>query len=460
MSESHSVDIAIIGAGASGVMVAVQIARQSLAAGIAMPSVLLIDQAKQAGIGIAYSTTRPEHLLNVVAGRISILPSESGHFVDWLLEQGEAPVGLADRFVPRDLFGRYLQAQLQHTQAAGVQVRGEQVVALDMGAAHRIRFASGGHVDAGAVVLAIGNNPRKLPLPHDGIDVFEAWDHTKVASIAADDRIAIIGAGLSMVDAVLTLAANGHRGRIDVFSRHGLTPLAHDADHDSADIDIDAFAMMPLRARLHHLRQWAVDHPSRAWQAMMRTLRDPGQRLWQSLGDDDQRRFLRHVVRYWDIHRHRVAPQVAATLASLRESGHLTVNAARPVSIRAEGDRIELIFIPRHQSTTKALTFDCVINATGLESHLDSSANPLLRSMFTVGLTRAGPHGRGLDTSSDGHLIDRGGAVQPNLYTLGSPRVGSLWESIAIPDLRVQASELAASLLHGRAIQTRDGCRE
>lgn len=460
MSESHSVDIAIIGAGASGVMVAVQIARQTVAAGVSMPSVLLIDSAEKPGIGIAYATTRPEHLLNVVASRMSIHPDEPAHFVEWLLEQGEPSAGLADRFVPRRLYAGYLNAQWHQAESAGIRFCREKVVTLDVAKTHRIRLAGGGHVDAGAVVLAIGNTPRNLPVPHEGIDVIEAWDHAQVADIATNSDVAIIGAGLSMVDAVSTLAANGHRGRIDVFSRHGLTPLAHDADHDSADIDVDAFSMMRLRARLRHLRLWKAAHPTRAWQAMMRTLRDPGQRLWQSLGGEDQRRFLRHVVSYWDIHRHRIAPQVAAMLATLLESGQLTVRAGRPTALRAGVDRIAFTFVPRHQSTVKTLTFDCVINATGLASDLESSADPLLQSMFAAGVARAGPHRRGLHTSSDGRLIDRCGTVQPNLYTLGSPRVGSLWESIAIPDLRGQAAELAALLLHSSAALTQDGCRD
>jgi len=36
--------------------------------------------------------------------------------------------------------------------------------------------------------------------------------------------------------------------------------------------------------------------------------------LWRRLPEHEQRRFLQHVARYWEVHRHRMAPQVAATV--------------------------------------------------------------------------------------------------------------------------------------------------
>ena len=447
MPHSGPVDVAIVGAGASGVMVAAQIVRQSRAAGSAVPSVLLIESAEQPGCGVAYATAQAEHLLNVAAANMSILPDQPQHFVQWLVEQGHPPQYLGDHYIPRRLYGRYLQAQLEQAQTHGVRLRQGRVVALESGGIHRLQLADGHVVDADAVVLAIGNTPHRLPVPHEGIDVVDAWNDAALAGIPTDSHVAIVGAGLSMVDAVLTLSANHHRGRIDVFSRHGLGPLAHDHDHDHAELDIDAFAALRLRVRLHHLRRWIAEHPQQPWQATMRSLRGPAQRLWQSLDQPDQRRFLRHVVRYWDIHRHRIAPQVAATLDAMRAIGQLHLHAGRPRRLVMSKDRVDVVFVPRHESRETSLQVDCVINATGLETHLEQSSDPLLRSLIATGSARPGPHGRGLDTSADGSVLDRSGAAHPALHTLGSPRIGSLWESIAIPDLRVHAADLATQLL-------------
>ncbi|MEO7916429.1 MAG: FAD/NAD(P)-binding protein [Dokdonella sp.] len=445
-AQSRFVDIAIVGAGASGVMVAAHIARQAKNVGSAIPSVLLIDPGAQPGAGIAYATTRPEHVLNVPAASMSILPDQPEHFVRWLLAQGEPESGLADRYIARRDYGRYLQAQLHQAQADGIALVQDRVVAIEPGLSQQLFLQSGARIEAHSIVLAIGNCAHALPVAHDGVDVVQAWDGPALASIVADDDVAIVGAGLSMVDAVLTLAANGHRGRIDVFSRHGLAPLAHDDGHDTAEIDVDAFANVSLRQRLHHLRRYVAtqDQP---WQAVMRSLRGPGQRLWQTLSRDDQARFLRHVVRYWDIHRHRIAPHVGATLGRLRASGQLNLHAGRPSSLHGVDGRTVVSFVPRHESAAQFVRVDCVVNATGLETHLGKSRDPLLRALLAEGTARPGPHDRGLDTDSVGRIINSSGAPSPDIYTIGTPRIGSLWETVAVPDLRVQAASLATLLL-------------
>lgn len=449
MPDTRTVDIAIVGAGASGVLVAMQLVRQSRNSSVATPSIALVDSRAEFGRGAAYSTTRPEHVLNVPAGNMSLFPDDAGHFVRWLLEQGEPEDRLGHRYIERRVYARYLQATLDAETGSGLQRIRDRVVALhaDDGG-YRLRLEGGDCVLASAVVLAVGNHARALPLPHDGIEVLNAWDADALGLIAAVEDVAIIGAGLSMVDAALTLAANGHRGRIDVFSRHGLAPLPH-AGHTPAPIDIEAFVALPLRQRVHRLRALirtaaAAGDP---WQSVVQSLRGPGQRLWQSMSEREQRQFLRHVVRYWDIHRHRIAPEIDHALADLRASGQLHLHAGRPQSLHAMHGRVRIDFVARHETTSQNLVVDRIVNATGLETRLENVANPLLQSLLAGGLARPGPHERGLDSAADGRLLDRSGVAQSMLYTLGSPRIGTLWETIAIPDLRVQAAALATRLL-------------
>src|SRR5690606_33825797 len=143
-------------------------------------------------------------------------------------------------------------------------------------------------------------------------------DYAGVAGIDPAADVCIVGTGLSMVDVLLTLEANDHRGGIHLLSRHAMLPRAHSTSHavDEA-FDVDALHPLGVRERLHRLRQGMRDAAARGlpWQAVMERLRPHGQALWRSLGEAEQRRFLRHAVRYWDIHRHRIAPEVGAILA-------------------------------------------------------------------------------------------------------------------------------------------------
>ncbi|HWY24061.1 MAG TPA: hypothetical protein VNX47_04035, partial [Nevskia sp.] len=55
--------------------------------------------------------------------------------------------------------------------------------------------------------------------------------------------------------------------------------------------------------------------------------------------------------------------------------------------------------------------------------------------------------GLGLLTDAQGALLDRDGQASTWLYTLGPARKGQLWETTAVPEIRVQAQALARRLL-------------
>ena len=57
---------------------------------------------------------------------------------------------------------------------------------------------------------------------------------------------------------------------------------------------------------------------------MLDALRPNLRRLWRRLPYAQRRRFLRHLRPYWDIHRHRMAPEVASLLDKLQLEGRLT----------------------------------------------------------------------------------------------------------------------------------------
>ncbi len=181
----------------------------------------------------------------------------------------------------------------------------------------------------------------------------------------------------------------------------------------------------------------------------MERIRPLGQALWQSLSLDDQRRFLRHVVRYWDVHRHRIAVPVHAQLLELQRQGRLHLHRGRLETAIAEGACVRLGALDRRRQPFQ-IDAHCVINATGVEMRAQAMRNPLLQQMLGSGTARPGPHGIGIDSAPDGSLLDADGVAEPRVQVLGSLRIGRLWESLAIPELRVQAAQAAARLLPPR----------
>ncbi|GAB3510692.1 FAD/NAD(P)-binding protein [Pseudoxanthomonas daejeonensis] len=445
-------DIAIIGGGAAGTLAAIQCLRQAREP----VRIALFEPAPRLAEGVAYATDRPEHLLNVPTGRMSALPGSPADFLDWLaLRDGHrdtAREALARSYAPRREYAHYLRDRLEQARAGSVATL--DVVPLRIDALARDdddwRLSwNDGQARARRVLLAVGNAPRPLPLRGSGAltrpRLVDAWDYAGVAAIGPEADVCIVGTGLSMVDAVLTLEANGHRGRIHLLSRHALLPLAHEPVHEVDDqLDVDGLKVLGVRGRLRQLRRQARDAAARGlpWQAVMERLRPHVQALWRSMPTIEQRRFLRHAVRHWDIHRHRIAPAVRDVLQDLRDSGRLHVHRAR-LDMATAGQRCVQLTARTHDQRILALDVDHVVNATGVEMRVQAMRSALLVQLLGDGLAGPGAHGIGVATDASGRLVDASGHAQDALRVIGSLRIGEAWESIAVPELRVQAEAIA-----------------
>lgn len=456
-------DIAIVGGGASGVLTAIHALRLARTPA----RIVLVEPVASLAQGVAYATAHPEHVLNVPARGMSAFDDAPADFVDYLAEVGagqETGAARADaaaapvpgaRFIERHRYGKYLHDRLDKARAASaasLEVVCGRAAALDeIDGGIELRLESGTPLRAKGVVLAIGNTPK--PMPARGASALppqaslNAWDFDRIKQIPVDAEICIIGSGLSMVDSVLSLAANGHLGTIHVLSRHALLPLPHAATAAAA-FDTERLLDMGLRQRMRYLREQAGDAQRQGlpWQAVMERLRPHGQSLWQSLSIPDQRRFLRHVVRLWDVHRHRIPAPVHAQLEGMRACGRLRLHRGRLQTIAWEGERAHVRTL-RSDGSAHPIDADRLINATGVEMRAWTMRNPLLADLLGKGHVQPGPHGIGIKVARDGSAVDADDRSLPWMQVMGSLRIGCLWESIAVPELRGQAEGAARAML-------------
>jgi uncharacterized NAD(P)/FAD-binding protein YdhS len=438
------VDVAIVGGGASGTLVAVQLLRQACAPW----RIALIERSGAVARGVAYGPAEPCHLLNVPAAGMSALPDDEGHFVRW---SGAAP----DAFVPRLLYGAYLEALLgdAHRRAApGVFLQlvcGETVSAAVDGAGARIALRDGREIRARAAVLALGNLPRRPPCVPDGglyastLYRRSPWDRGALDGLPPDSEVVLLGTGLTMVDAALALSRRRHRGRIHALSRHGLLPQVHGAADSPGPHRIGATG---VRGLLRALRQEAARTGD--WREVFDSLRPVTQRLWARLPDAERRRFLRHLRAHWDVHRHRMAPEAGAAVQLLRAGGQLQIHSGRVEAFAVDRASALVSYRPRRERRTSEIRAARVVNCTGPASSLAEARHPLVQSLLDQGLALPDALGMGFSTDGDGALLGGGGL----LFTLGALRRGELWESTAIPELRWQARSVATRLIESLSL--------
>ena len=183
------------------------------------------------------------------------------------------------------------------------------------------------------------------------------------------------------------------------------------------------------------------------WRSAIDSLRSTTNDLWLALPLKEQKRFRRHLQRRWDVVRHRMAPPVADIIERELAAGTLRITKGHlvGVSLAADGARVTLRTAEGPSETHAAR----VINCTGPGMNYRRVASPLLQSLFAQGLAASGPLGGGLNTTRYGALLDGQGQASSLLFNLGPGRLGTLLESIAIPEIRQQAVELAV-ILDGR----------
>jgi uncharacterized NAD(P)/FAD-binding protein YdhS len=436
----HTRTVAIVGGGFSGAMLAARLAEAGVASA-------LIERTGDFGPGVAYSTRFDRHLLNVRSGRMSAVEARPDDFVRWLGTHHPRHAD-AEGFAPRRLYGLYVKDRLANAEAAHpglIHRLAGDAVAVE---GSTVRLSDGRRVEAGAVVLSTGNPAPATAGAANGTGrvVGDPWAASALERIGTDEDVIFIGAGLTMVDMVLWLQAQGWRGKAVAISRRGLKPRAHGAHHDTPTPPTPGLIEGPLSARLAEGRRLAR---AVGWRGVMEGLRPLTARLWADSDSAMRARFLRHLRPWWDVHRHRIPPAIDLTIEALETSGRLRVVAGRIGGIEQTGDGVTVTWSVRGGARQAPLQGAWLIDCSG-PGH-DPAADPLIVRLLASGRARLDPLGLGLDLDAEGRVLGPDGAADPGLFVLGPPAKAAFWETTAVPDICKRIERLAGALAPGAA---------
>ncbi len=424
----------VVGGGASGTLATLHLRLYARARGVPL-HLVLIDRDRRHGLGQAYATTDPHHLLNSRAEKMSALEHDSLHFVRWLHAQGLNAAG--PDFLPRHVYGRYLRELLE--DASPARLTGD-VVALTCQPL-RVHLSDREALDADAVILATGNPASATPIPVPSERyIADPWADGALARADHGD-VLIMGTGLTMVDVAVTLSRTAAR-TVYAISRHGLLPQPHcQPTPPCAPVPIPD-GPLRLRGLLSAVRL-AIRHSGGDWRGVLDSLRPRVPELWERLPADEQRRFLTLLARYWEVHRHRIPPETASRLDDLRTAGRLRV--LRGHVAEATPDSAGLNLRLSVDGGTRDLQVAWLVNTTGPAFTVPGEG--VLSRLLADGLARPDPLGLGLDADACGRVLDAAGRPHERIVTLGPTLRGKLYETTAIPEIRAQAANLAAYLI-------------
>ncbi|MEZ4562746.1 MAG: FAD/NAD(P)-binding protein [Thermomicrobiales bacterium] len=453
-------EIIVLGAGFTGATLTAQLCRQAQA------GVRILLAGDDDGLGLAYGAAAPMHLLNVAAGRMSMWPDQPGDFVAWLAANGRAEeqriqgVPLPERYIPRAIYGSYVQGRLRESMAATacrVTRRIGRATRLERdGATWRVSFADGDVASAPVVALCLGNQAGVLPLPSSAIDdgamariITNPWRDPRLAQVRPTDRVLVMGTGLTMVDFVLQREHDAHTGHTLAVSRRGVLPEVHARDAESGVATPGIDSPLSLRDLTRLVRSTVAERAAAGgdWRPVVDGLRPATQRLWLSLTPAEQSRFLRHLGAHWGAARHRMPPIAGERLAAMQQDGRLEIRSGRVAGVANARGQLTVRLGLRGGRSPEEQPVDWLVNCTGPGRDPARTGNPLLLALLESGIARSDSLRLGLATDEQDRVLRPDGKPQPGLYALGPVAMGRLYEIVAVPDLRVQCEGAAQRLL-------------
>lgn len=428
-------DIAVIGGGFSGLMVIANLIQQGGA-----PKIFWNGQPDTSGRGTAYGTAEYCHLLNVRANHMSAWADRPDDFWNWLDRRHPGRFS-PDDYVPRMIFGQYLDdIRTDALKSGNVTENTDAIPAISRaGDCWQLQMEDK-TVTCRSLILAVGNPPiADLGWPKNGIYINDFWSW-RLANPSAvitkglgeNDTVLIAGTGLTMADAALSCLRENFRGRIVAISPRGQMPAPHrDPVLPYARAAALETEMKSRAAALHYFRTVRAHIsalPNHEWRIVINALRPHVPALWEALPEPEKKRSMRHAWSWWNTQRHRMATTIADALRAVE------IVAGRLVETKEDGT---VGYRPRGSDKIQTLRAGRVINCTGPDYRRMIGGNSPLASLMSQGFVKSGPLGLGIAMPN-----------APGLYAIGTILLGEKLETTAVPELRVQAAEIARRIVN------------
>ena len=487
--------VAIVGGGAVGAALfgALVDALSSEASSRARPRIVLFEKSERVGPGLAYAKDESPYLLNQSAQTMSLVPGRRAHFCEWLVARGLAREGDGELFCARQVFGDYVEdcfggahdkARRRGLVVSTVRDEVSALVPRRLGG-YRVVTRAHAPIDADVVVLAVGNLPstKLRGLGGSGFVPSPYPSAAMCARIPPNARVAILGTGLSAIDAALALVAAGHEAPITMASRSGLLPavrgplhpyeLKHvtraniacateDGRHplrwstvvrwlaleiERHDLSLSWDRLFPawLDPLDHYTSQIAAaERGARVWQSIGEALNPMIEVIWHHIADDDKRlfldRFYSRFMSHWVPIPLTTARRVKALLAERKLA---VLPDVAGVTFDAESRAYHLRF---RDEPERPIAFDFVIDATGAPRHLHDCDSPLLRALLTQGTIAAHDSGGLRVDFTSLRVLAKDGRTDPSLFALGNLTSGTHLFTSTL-ELNVEKADRIAPLI-------------
>lgn len=415
--------IAVVGMGVAGISILRELNRQCSAEERADMELLLYTRPDQFGTGFPYRSDDESLLINQYTETMTIEPDDPDDFLNWIRKNKSAETEHHSH-LPRSWFGEYLKEKMDSwLEQLNYTVIFEEVQNIEQvdEASYRILTDTTSHrVDM--VHLAAGHLAYKDPYKLLGTQgyVYDPYPARKELKLTADQKkVALIGTGLTALDALLFLRKEYPFSEITFYSRDGLFSSVRG---NESPVTMHYFCQDKVRAliaggkqiTLALVKDWFLKEMDEhgintewiwknlgegtmrgmamdltytdslgEFQSLIRYMRTCYPIIWINLPDDEKDEFIQTYGKQWQRFKAPLPQKTATYLIK-----HLY---KEDIKVVKDLDSITKIDSAFELSTTQGdiSQADIVINCTGQDTDLARSLNlqqPLIKNLVTSGM--------------------------------------------------------------------------
>lgn len=423
--------IAIIGFGFCGKMLLANLAKNSSKDF----QITIFNKSDEGFESVAFAGFSPHYILNVPANKMSAFSSDKDGFCEFLRQKyPQILEKITDSgFAPRHIYREYLQEILDELPKSRVDFRliNQEVVKVVKSESSKEFFVtskSGEQFSFDEIVLATSFVQSRFPWKFTAKNLVKnLWNQDALEfhqKNFTDEKICLIGSGLTTVDVIVGLKNRNFSGKIFVISRRGNFPKKHfSGTHEIPNfISVDdakkgaLFLCLKVRNFLRANPQFDLRH-------VVDSVRPVTQNLWRNFDEKNKKLFLR-LLPYWNIFRHRAPAGSIKIIEDMILSKQLEIKRGGVKSISQKGEKILM------QSKLDEFETDYLVNCLGFE--FDAKEYSLLNHMIDCGLL-----------TQDLMMVR---SNNKKVHLLGGLNIGRDFECTAVPDLRADVEKLTTLL--------------
>lgn len=470
--------IAIVGMGTSGTAVLDAYAKYCSPQDI---SIDCYDKEESFGRGYPYRKDSDHLIVNLKTPKISYDFTDNPDFGRWFEERGQA----APEYASRQAFGEYMCQRLEKSLA---KIQGnryfQEVSRLDRQAdVWQLTTQDGTTRTYDRVHLCVGELPQKslYGLTGKGFyqDIYPVAE--KLQDISKEDRVLVLGSGLTGVDVTsylllekdinkIAMASRSNRipsvrvppvpfeakvftmEKLDNILKEGHGRISFETFHDLFDqelkaqgIDYEAFIAKHnapgIEGLIYNLEQ---PHDLAMVQAILPPMNQIFNKVFDAMSQADRQKFRAKYHPFMCLNRSPLPQPTAEILIKAWQAGRLTMpSGLRTVESRTEGGFV------LHSNQGEEI-FDKVINATGLDISLAGlRQNPLLDQMFNDRYLLVDDYGGLANIPETCQVISPRYGTLENLFTHGVLASGVQYRNNSTLIIQYTAQKLVQDL-HGK----------